>query len=69
MAMVLVNNNPVNYAKIAECLKYKTMAMHNAFTIKHPAYRKYVELWNELNDNEAKLCYAISPITDYAILG
>jgi hypothetical protein len=68
MAMALGNNDPIRYDKIAECLRYKAMAVHNAFTGYHPAYVKYNELWNELNDSEIKLLVAVSPINNMSIL-
>ena len=68
MAIILNQNQSIDYNKIAECLKYKAMAVHLAFTGYHSAYVKYSELWNELNDSEIKLLVAISPINNMSIL-
>jgi hypothetical protein len=58
----------INYDKVAECLKYKAMAVKCAMSIYHPAYLKYIETWNELTPDDISVLCAISPINNSSIL-
>ena len=58
----------IDYNKIAECLKYKAMAVHCAHSTYHPAYQKYIEVWNTLSVSETLALCAISPLNNESIL-